>query len=63
MRQIKKEILMKEFGWNLEIFRNFIKEKTMKDIYFLDNDSYLNFLLQNKVPYENNERIFLYCLF
>ena len=53
MRQIKKEVLMKEFGWNLEVFRNFIKEKTMKDIYFLDNDSYLNFLLQNKVPYEN----------
>ena len=48
---MKTNILEKYFGWNSQTLENYIKEKTNKDIFFLTVKEYLNFMIQNRIPY------------
>jgi len=52
LSKIKDQMIEKYFGWNLENLRAYVKEKTLKDIYFLTVKEYLDFLLQNRIPYQ-----------
>lgn len=48
---MKPNILNDYFGWNNEIFKNYIKEKTNKEVFFMKSNEYINFLIQNRIPY------------
>tara|TARA_R110002126_G_scaffold190849_1_gene338972 strand:+ start:393 stop:4385 length:3993 start_codon:yes stop_codon:yes gene_type:complete len=55
LMKVKDNMIEKYFGWNMESLKEYIKEKTLKDVYFLTTKEYLNFLIQNRVPYQINK--------